>query len=88
MRYMGWVKRKRATDDELVEGLIIAGVPDLWTCYALLCTENIDYQLYKLVDGKLQLTKCDIDNYVIQHALQAVANMSPEEREEFLRNLE
>ncbi len=63
LRYMGWVKRELARDEEVVEGLIISNSPDIETCYALVCTTNINYKLYRLEEGKIQLSSCNIENY-------------------------
>lgn len=88
LRYMGWVKRERATNEEVVEGLIIAGVPDLPTLYALVYTTNIDYQVYRMKDNKVLLTRWNVDSYHKQQTLQYVDSMTPEDLEEFLRELE
>ncbi len=85
LRYMGWVKRKHAREEEVVEGLIISNSPDIETCYALVCTTNINYKLYRLKEGKIQLSSCDIENY---HISCAIKDMTFEQRKEFARELE
>jgi len=84
LRYMGWVKRNLASDEEVVEGLIISKSPDIKICYALVCTENINYQSYILKNGKIQLTRWDIENY---HISCAIKDMMLEERMEFASQL-
>ncbi len=88
LRYMGWVKRNLARDEEVVEGLIISKSPDIKICYALVCTTNINYQSYILKNGKIQLTRWDIDNYAMQQALQYSENMTPEQRKDLRKKLE
>jgi len=85
LRYMGWVKRELARDEEVVEGLIISKSPHKKICYALVCTTNINYKLYRLEEGKIQLSSCDIENY---DTLWAIKDMTLEQRKEFARELE
>lgn len=87
LRYMGWVKREKATGDELVEGLIISGSPDIRICYALECTTNIDYQVYRVKDNKILLTRWNVYSYHKQQVQQAVDTMTPKEFEGFLSEL-
>ncbi|MCA1629884.1 MAG: hypothetical protein LC785_07560 [Acidobacteria bacterium] len=46
-RYMGWVKRNLANDDE-VSGIIIAGSSDMRLQYALQVVPNVELFTYKV----------------------------------------
>ncbi len=46
LRYMGWVRRRLASDGEMVEGLIICAQPDLRMEYALYGQPNIRCMTY------------------------------------------
>ena len=79
LRYMGWIKKNHAGNDEEVEGLIISGFPpDDWIRYALLVTPNVKQRIYycsdnavakfideNLVDTLLKFTKRTIDEQKI-----------------------
>ncbi len=57
LRYMGWVKVNLAGNNETVEGLIIAGSDDDKIGYALLCLQNVKLNIYRMINGKLQLNE-------------------------------
>jgi len=48
LRYMGWVKAKKAEPDEKVKGLIIAREANQKLLYALNATKDVDLQLYEV----------------------------------------
>jgi restriction system protein len=48
LRYMGWVKKHKATGCENVRGIIITSVPDDRIKYAMLVSGNISFYTYKV----------------------------------------
>jgi len=63
LKYMGWVKRERATKDERVEGLIISESSDERIWYALHAVHGavpIDLMQYCLESDRLRLFRVDV----------------------------
>jgi len=48
LRYMGWVRKNRASEGETVEGLIIAHEADVKLGYAVLCVPNVSFMSYRI----------------------------------------
>jgi hypothetical protein len=48
LRYMGWVKKHRATGSQNVRGIIITSAPDDRIKYAMLVSQNVSFYTYKV----------------------------------------
>jgi RecB family endonuclease NucS len=48
LRYMGWVKKHRATGGESVRGIIITSTPDDKIKYALLVSQGVSFYTYRV----------------------------------------
>ena len=48
LRYIGWVRRHLASDDELVQGMIICRETDTALQYALHAVQNVEVCLYEV----------------------------------------
>ena len=48
LRYMGWVKKHRATDGEDVRGIIITSAPDDRIKYAMLVSHGVSFYTYRV----------------------------------------
>jgi restriction system protein len=48
LRYMGWVKKHRATGNENVRGIIITSTPDDRIKYAMLVSQSVSFYTYRV----------------------------------------
>ena len=62
--YMGWVKLRRAKENEEVKGLIISKPGDEKILYSMLCTTNIDLMSYDYIDNELKLTRVKAEEFL------------------------
>jgi hypothetical protein len=85
LRYIGWVKHRRATKSEAVEGLIIALEPDARTLFGLLCVPNIQMMCYQRGEGGFELRRASL---ISEETSELLSKLSPEERKELLSRLE
>lgn len=79
LRYMGWVKENLAGNNETVEGLIVAGSEDDRIGYALLCLQNVKLNIYRIINGKLQLNA--------PKPIGLISKLPPEKKEELIKLL-
>jgi len=86
LRYMGWVKEKKAEKDDIVQGLIICGEYNLTMDYALKCVLTIQAKIYRNYDSKLKFIDFDTMAAAEEKAMEALGNLPPEVREAVLAN--
>lgn len=84
LRYMGWVKEKKAGEKDSVEGLIICGEYHLAMDYALTCSPFIKAKIYRY-DDEGELKFLDFDKNVYAH--DALDSLDPEIRKKVIENL-
>ena len=48
LRYMGWVKKHKASGNEKVRGIIITSAPDDRIKYAMLASQGVSFYTYKV----------------------------------------
>lgn len=82
LRYMGWVKKKKAKKDDIVQGLIICGEYNLTMDYALKCVPTIQAKIYRNYDNKLKFIDFDTKSY----AMDALDSLDPELREKVIEH--
>jgi len=83
LRYMGWVKEKKAGEKDSVEGLIICGEYHLAMDYALMCSPLIKAKIYRYNEGELKFL--DFDKNVYAH--DALDSLNPEIRKKVIETL-
>lgn len=84
LRYMGWVKEKKAEEKDSVEGLIICSEYHLAMDYALMCSPFIKAKIYRYDEGELKFL--DFDKNVYAH--DVLDSLDPEIRKKVIENLE
>jgi len=83
LRYMGWVKEKKAGEKDSVEGLIICGEYHLAMEYALMCSPFIKAKIYRYDEGEFKFL--DFDKKVYFHDM--LDSLDPEIRKKMIENL-
>jgi len=85
LRYMGWIKKNYAQENDIVEGLIICGGYNIQLDYALSCVKAIQAYVYNLHQNKLEFLPFQQAN-----AIQMLESLDTEERKKvfsvFLQN--
>ena len=83
LRYMGWVKKHRAEEEQTVHGLIISKNATLEILYALECVPNVELMRYSEEIGVLKLKTTNLSSsWQID-----LTEMSPEEARKRLQEL-
>ena len=80
LRYMGWVKAKKAKKDDIVQGLIICGEYSMTMDYALKCVPTIQAKIYRNYDNKLKFIDFDTKSY----AMDVLDSLDPELKEKII----
>ena len=84
LRYMGWVKENLSTEDEKIEGLIIAKSWDESIRYALMCVPSVHMMLYSFESGNLILKELKTD---LDYLMDLTARLEPEQRDKLIETL-
>ena len=84
LRYMGFVKRRLCSKDEVVIGLIIARDFDRQILYALSCCPEIRIKEYSYSNDGIEFVDLDID---LKIGLLDFVNLTPNEQKEFIEKL-
>ncbi len=85
LRYMGWVKRHLASENDTVEGLIIASGTDPQTWYGLQSLSDVKMMCYRFRDDVLELLEPSSPDFA--KALAALESLDPSQRLELLQQL-
>lgn len=85
LRYMGFIKMNNASEDESVQGLIIARSIDLSILYASALCPEIELIKYKYLDNELHFEEV---NKKIELGKIYFAGLSKDEQDSFIRELE
>lgn len=83
LRYMGWVKEKKAGEKDSVEGLIICGNYNLAMDYALMCNPFIKAKIYRYDEGELKFIDFDKNAQVYE----MLESYDPETRKKIIENV-
>jgi hypothetical protein len=83
LRYMGWIKEKKAEKGDIVQGLIICGEYNLTMDYALKCVPTIQAKIYRNYDDKLKFRDFDTKAY----AMDVLDSLDFEQKEKVIEQL-
>jgi Endonuclease NucS C-terminal domain len=86
LRYMGWVKKNKAKENDEVLGLIVCGSFDKELRSALICVPFIRAQVYRKSDKKLKFLS--FDEAEKDDAISFFKSLPPEEQQKLINRLE